>query len=640
MSAARGAAALSVAVAAFLLYHATLLPTVDFGDTGSFQATVGSRVITPRDGYPLYFAIGNLLLFVRGGEPAHVLNLASALEGGAAAGMAVVAASELAGATWAGAAAALFFAGSYTFWSQATIAEVYALHAFFVSLTLWLLLRWHCRPTPVRLALFFAAYALGFGNHLSMVLLLPAFTVFLLTAAPGGWRTMFRPSIVALAVSLAALGALQYTWNIRELWRTPYPPHNLAEALGMFWFDVTKSDWRETMVGQVPASMFGERVAMFAFDLRQQFGWIVPNVAGVGLVQLWRKSWRLGLLMLLLLLANAAFAFAYNVGDTHVFILPAHLITAILSAPGLAAVAAFVARAFHPTGAPRAAAIATASLAFAYSATRVYRDYPALDRSGDRRPAHVLEAMTAGLDDQHAILLTDLNWQIQNGLSYFSKVTRPELVDARLPDVLLYAPALIRDNQAIGREVVLTERAATDLASAFGPLLAIASDPRVQSPSLTDVVARVPPGTRYVLSVLKPARDLALDERDLASAAQRLGAALPGRRGDYFALAGISGSPPALVLNADRPFTRDVTLDGTRVEVRMESWLAFDTIRRMGFGHVVAGRRHTLIIERGVSFAAFDGSGAALQTAYLSNIFAPQRRFVASAALPLAAAPK
>ena len=43
-------------------------------------------------------------------------------------------------------------------------------------------------------------------------------------------------------------------------------------------------------------------------------------------------------------------------------------------------------------------------------------------------------------------------------------------------------------------------------------------------------------------------------------------------------------------------------LDGVRVDVRMESWLAFDTIRRMGFGQVVADRRHTLIVERGVSF--------------------------------------
>jgi hypothetical protein len=54
-------AALAALVArAFALYRATMLPGFDFGDTGSFQTTVGSPLITPRDGYPLYFAIGQL----------------------------------------------------------------------------------------------------------------------------------------------------------------------------------------------------------------------------------------------------------------------------------------------------------------------------------------------------------------------------------------------------------------------------------------------------------------------------------------------------------------------------------------------------------------------------------------------------
>jgi hypothetical protein len=47
-----------VALAAFALYRATLLPGFDFGDTGSFQTIAGSPLITPRDGYPLYFALG------------------------------------------------------------------------------------------------------------------------------------------------------------------------------------------------------------------------------------------------------------------------------------------------------------------------------------------------------------------------------------------------------------------------------------------------------------------------------------------------------------------------------------------------------------------------------------------------------
>jgi len=71
-----------------------------------------------------------------------------------------------------------------------------------------------------------------------------------------------------------------------------------------------------------------------------------------------------------------------------------------------------------------------------------------------------------------------------------------------------------------------------------------------------------------------------------------------------------------------------VALAGVDVETRMESWLASDTIRRMGFGHVVVNHRHTLIVERGVSFAAFDSTGRAILTAYASNIFAPQGRYL------------
>jgi hypothetical protein len=60
----------------------------------------------------------------------------------------------------------------------------------------------------------------------------------------------------------------------------------------------------------------------------------------------------------------------------------------------------------------------------------------------------------------------------------------------------------------------------------------------------------------------------------------------------------------------------------------MESWLASDTIRRMGFGHVIANHQHTLIVERGVSLVTFGVDGAATRTAYESNIFARQARYL------------
>jgi hypothetical protein len=47
----------------------------------------------------------------------------------------------------------------------------------------------------------------------------------------------------------------------------------------------------------------------------------------------------------------------------------------------------------------------------------------------------------------------------------------------------------------------------------------------------------------------------------------------------------------------------------------------------MGFAQVVAAHHHTLIAERGVSFAAFDEHGRATVTAYAANLFAPQPRY-------------
>src|SRR5207248_10809181 len=108
--------------------------------------------------------------WITDGEPARTLNLASAVQAALACGLIVLVGVELSGSVAAGVAAALLFTTSYTFWSQAIIAEVYALHMVFVALTLWLALRRAERPTLGRLAVFFAVYAFGFGNHLSMIL--------------------------------------------------------------------------------------------------------------------------------------------------------------------------------------------------------------------------------------------------------------------------------------------------------------------------------------------------------------------------------------------------------------------------------------------------------------------------------------
>ncbi len=644
----RVAAALLVGAAAFCLYRATLLPGFDFGDTGSFQTSVASPLIRSRDAYPLYFAIGRIFLRVAPGGPAHALNLASAAQAALACGLLVLLAEELSGSLFAAIAAAVVFGGSYTFWSQAVIAEVYALHLVFVAATLLLLLRWQRQPSAARLSAFFAVYALGFGNHLSMVLLFPAYVVFLLSAAPRGWRSMFTPRIVGLAVLFACVGAAQYAWDFLAIWSAPQPPGSVTDAAARFWFDVTKTDWRDTMVLNVPVSMLPDRLRMYWFDLRQQFGPVLPAVAALGLAWLFRIDWRRGILLLLAYLGPALFAYGYNVGDTHVFYLPAHLCVALLLAVGVSALAGFIcwcsaglqscfgerdqlSGVRRPEGLHYSyMGIALALAIGGYGLVRAHRDYPALDRSGDTRPAEVLTNLTAGLGDRHGLLLTDMHWQIENGRSYFGQEVRPGLEYARMPDVILHAPALIADNLAIEREVVATSRARQEIVAAYGPLVSAERDPRALAPALRDIVSGLSPGTRYVLCVLKPTREFSVETADVNDAIRILsgGAADGVPAGQYAVVAGLAGERPAVIDGSNDPFTRTLDLSGVPTQVRMESWLAFDTIRRMGFGHVVAARQHTLIVERGVSFVAFDGSGRPLRTGYEGNIFAAQPRYL------------
>jgi hypothetical protein len=91
---------------------------------------------------------------------------------------------------------------------------------------------------------------------------------------------------------------------------------------------------------------------------------------------------------------------------------------------------------------------------------------------------------------------------------------------------------------------------------------------------------------------------------------------------------GRAGEHPVLVAAADRPYRRRQIVGTVNLDVRMESWLSTDTIRRAGFGHVIANRRHVLIVERGISLVALDERGGALEVFYSNNIFEALPRYV------------
>jgi hypothetical protein len=578
------------------------------------------------------------------------MNLASAIYGSLAVGMATWLAAELAASTFAGIAAGLFLAFSYTFWSQAITAEVYTLHLLMTGLALLALLEWEKRQTAARLALFYAVYALGFGNHLSMILLLPGFVLFLLMHRRPGPADPFAPRMIVMAIVIAIAGALQYVWNFRALWWELQPPETLSEAFGKFWFDVTKADWRETLVMSVSEAGLRSRPAMYWWDLRQQFGTPGIVLAVIGFLYLIARWLRRAMLLLVLYLTALTFAWTYNVGDAYIFFLPSHYVVALCAGAGAAAVMSLSNRSslyFLRVLCGKGLLLAC----FIYLAWRGYDDFPALDRSWDTRAVQMFDRLTSAPFSQPSFCGTpvfglDANWQVQNAAEYYMNRHKPGVAWFVSNELEWLTPAntggfarFVDDNLAARagvREMIFT----ADVLRNVGRIDPSPRPPvRDDSyPSFAEAVSHLEKGSVFALTVLRPDHEFPIDrtEFQLAWTALTGDPGVPATK-DYTVFIGRAGERPLLVHAGDRPFRTVTAVGSVELDVRMESWLPTDTIRRSGFGHIIANRRHVLAIDRGISLVALAGSGAPLLTEYRSGLFAPVRRSVVNRGDSLAA---
>lgn len=605
-----------VATIAFSVYARTMLPGVDLGDTGGFQAAVLWPETSARQAYPLYYGLARpFVQAVSPDNPARGLNLFSALCGGLAVGLMTYVAALLTASVAAGAIAGVFLAFSHTFWTQSIIAEVYALHMALIACCLLALYAFKTRPSDSRLALFFGVYAISFGNHLSMILLLIPFTLFLFAVHPRP-RELFRPRVIASATLIAIAGTLLYAPQFLFVWTNIDAPPNWSDRVATFWFDVTKADWRATMMAGVDRSELADRIAMWAWDARLQFGIAGLLVAAIGLLRLWTVSRPWALLVLSAFAINTIFAITYNVGDPHVFFLPGHALTAL-------AIGALLA---DRRGLSTRLSVSATIVLLAYASWRAWDTWPNANRHSDRRADALVARVAAGVTDGNAVLVSDMDWQAENALLYSARYERRQLAWRRAAEVLPHLPFLVQDNQTIGRDVVLAANAAARVTAAYGPLFPLI--PEVIPPGIVEQAAAIPRGTPYVLVLLQPTDNESFDTADFDTAVTTLAGPSAQKRTQarFQFWAGLAGEPGATYEQSNRPFRKTFAILGDPFSIRMEAWLPFETFRRAGFGHVLRGREHVLTVERGVSFVSFgrDGSPA---VAYAAGLYAPKARF-------------
>ena len=130
------------------------------------------------------------------------------------------------------------------------------------------------------------------------------------------------------------------------------------------------------------------------------------------------------------------------------------------------------------------------------------------------RASKLIARLSLGIDERDALLVSEMNWQLENVLLYTQRHLRPDLAWVRLGDVMTHWPFLVADNHRIGRDVVLTPQAAADVVAAYGPAYPLFPDDALPIRTLEQAADAVPRGTPYVLSVLTPPREEQLDPED------------------------------------------------------------------------------------------------------------------------------
>jgi hypothetical protein len=326
-------APVGVGLLAFVVYLQTLLPSVGWGDIARFQYVARVWGIPHRFGYPLYIALTRLFGFLPVGDLAYRINLMSALFAALAVVMVCLIVLRLMHDWIAAVSAALSFAFSRAFWGQAVFAEVYMLNAFLIGAVLLVLLVYHQTRRLGWLYLGIGLYALSFGNHMTVVTLVPAVVYLILVT---DYRVLLDWKKVTVMAGLGLLGALQYLYVILRAQQQP-----LLNELGPFSWQ----GWIHWMTrNRFPGQFFGFTLADQVDRLRIYLELLEKQVFRWGYILGWIGAWErlktdLKSTGFLALAAAGIYVFGMNYGGItfRIYLIPSYLVFAVFLGCGLSA---------------------------------------------------------------------------------------------------------------------------------------------------------------------------------------------------------------------------------------------------------------------------------------------------------------
>ena len=308
------------------VYRATLLSRVGYsGDTAKFQFLGHVPGTAHEPGAPTYLlaleVFDHLFPF---GTPAFRASLLSAIFAILTLVMINRILRRLEVSRFHAATGAALLGATPVFWSQAVIAELYTLHALFLSVILWAFIRWRQEGSVRLFAAGCAATALSFGNHLTTITVVPALAVLVYRIDP---RTFIEPRRLAIATGCILVGASQYLLLfIRAASPTAAYVEMAPTDLSSFMYYIAGGQFTGQWYPYSWAWVVFVRLPVVAGFFWHELGLLIlPAAAGIALI----RDREVRLFLILAAAGTVAFSAGYVIHDVYIYYLPVYMVGAI-----------------------------------------------------------------------------------------------------------------------------------------------------------------------------------------------------------------------------------------------------------------------------------------------------------------------
>ena len=337
-----------VFLCALAVYARTLAPSITWAhagvDSGDFASAVACGGVPHPTGYPTYLLLAALFSRLPWGDYAFRLNLLSACAAAAAAAMLVrlvydvvrsdvreapTTATRATALAVSAVSGGLLLAFDATLWSQAVIAEIYALQLGFVLAIVLLGLWAYRRNDYVAVALTFLLCGIGLGTHLSLVFVVPVLFWML-------HRLLLADPARFVVAALLPLAAGLSVYIVIPLRAVAVPPINWGGAATWhgFWWLISAQLYRGFLFSLPLADLPARLAAWLGILLAGLNGWGIP-VSLFGWTHLLKRDPTLATGTLAVFVLYSAYAVFYDTTDSYIYLLPAIAMLILWMAYGL-----------------------------------------------------------------------------------------------------------------------------------------------------------------------------------------------------------------------------------------------------------------------------------------------------------------